>query len=156
MHIFIISKGPSINAVSSEGEGGDRFTIKAHLVIWADKGMEGGHKYGKMGQRRLWMTSYIVHCSFIIICTTNNWLIVPSDNHVITMLIFNLHPVCKLHVLNKRPFLVSSKLWSLKLNLNTKWAPAYSLVFYAQYGNWKRNKKWQTTTFVLIQLHDSS
>ena len=32
-----------------------------YLEIWADKGREGGHKFEKMGRRRLWMAPKLVY-----------------------------------------------------------------------------------------------
>ena len=54
-----MDNGPSINDVSSKGEGGGPPSKPIYyislLVIWADKGREGGNKFRKMGRRRLWM-----------------------------------------------------------------------------------------------------
>ena len=35
-----------------------RFTTLAYLVVSADKRREGGHKFGKMGRRRLWLAPF--------------------------------------------------------------------------------------------------
>ena len=53
LKMVIFAKGPSINDVYSEGEGGGQ---KSPILLSkkTTKG-EGGHKIGKMGRRRLWM-----------------------------------------------------------------------------------------------------
>ena len=50
-------KGPSINDVSSEGEGGEVKNQRFYLVKRRLRGREGGHKIEKMGRRRLRMAS---------------------------------------------------------------------------------------------------
>ena len=56
------SKGPSINDVSSKGEGQN---VGIYLVKRRQRGREGGHKIGKMGRRRLWMAPYVNICQDI-------------------------------------------------------------------------------------------
>ena len=57
------TKGPSINDVSSEGEGGGPPSKPIYYISLysnlSDKGREGGHKFVKMGRRRLWMSPYV-------------------------------------------------------------------------------------------------
>ena len=50
-----LDKGPSINDVSSEGEGGGVKNRRLYLAKSRLREREGGHKIGKMGRRRLWM-----------------------------------------------------------------------------------------------------
>ena len=60
-------KGPSINNISSkgEGEGGGVKNVGIYLVKRQERGREVGHKIGKMGRRRLWMAPYVNICQDI-------------------------------------------------------------------------------------------
>ena len=67
---------PSINDVSSEGEGGDppqsQFTIFSNL---SRQGEGGGHEFGKMGRRRLWMALKEPSIYYVAFLTTLSPLI---------------------------------------------------------------------------------
>ena len=66
----MFAKGPSINDLSSEGEGGGQES-PIFLSKKSTNGEGGGHKIQKMGRRRLWMapkgTSVIDVRSFLVI-----------------------------------------------------------------------------------------
>ena len=65
-----MAQGPSINDVSSKGEGGGGGQKYQNLLSKkTTKGREGSHKIGKMGRPRLWMAPcYIAASSRLCYC----------------------------------------------------------------------------------------
>ena len=59
MALPVMKFGPSINDVSSEGEGGGPPSKPIYYISLfsnpSQQGEGGGHKFAKMGRRRLWM-----------------------------------------------------------------------------------------------------
>ena len=62
---MIFFKGPSINDVSLEGEGGGPPSKPIYYISvfnnLSRQGEGGGHKFGKMGRLRLWMAPNVFH-----------------------------------------------------------------------------------------------